>query len=117
MFALAVSIRLVEQGAGFGSFRGSGEEPVLAADHKGTNTVFCHVVIWSESSILEIADQSIPLPQGIVDRFAEQSFGRSLHRFLVQPFFEVLLPGSSLWLLQQEPPPVPAWMYYSFLSA
>ena len=68
----------INQGAGLGALGRACEQPVLAAKDKGPDSVFRPVVVRGDDGVLEVNQQTAPLIEGVEDRLAQQSPGRSL---------------------------------------
>ena len=66
----------VEQGAGLGAPGRASKKLVLAAEHKGVDGIFRHVVVRRDHGFVEIDEQPVPLVEGIPDSLAEQSLRR-----------------------------------------
>src|SRR5437016_12564907 len=47
------------------------EQPVLLADRTGPNRVLSQIVVYLQTSVLEIATYGFPFGQSILDRFAQ----------------------------------------------
>ena len=66
----------VKQGAGLGAPGRASKKLVLAAEHKGVDGIFRHVVVRRDHGFVEIDEQPVPLVEGIPDSLAEQSLRR-----------------------------------------
>ena len=67
-----------EHCTGLGALWCSGKEPVLTAQHEGSDSVLSRIVVRGEQGFFQIDLQPVPLVEGVADRLTQESFWRCL---------------------------------------
>ena len=69
------------------------KQPILFANYKGLDGSFGAVVINSKISIIDIANQFVPLIQAVANGFTQCCFGWYLQSRFIQPGFILVEQG------------------------
>lgn len=83
----------IEQRAGVGAFRASGEEPVFSSYGKRPNLVFYTVVVDFKSSIKQIVGELFPSLVHVVQGIAEFGLRNRMPQGLIKPLFHLFQNG------------------------
>lgn len=92
-----------EDGGALGAFVGAGKHPVPAAHGQAAQSALDVAVVELEVTILERANQGVPVIVRIGDRLAQRALGWEATRVLVEPLLSGIEQWPGLALAAQQP--------------